>query len=157
MILAKVPSENAISRLYQRFWNSDTTIEGIGRQSQLSSKSMRIGNLSWERAGSTDTFLPNVIAVSNPYWFCKEPGYHEELEIPYLGKERASSEYPMKDFFDKGIVVTVASDYSVTMPAMPLEAISDRSDQMRQGRKQGHSFRRKSTGHGRANAPGRYL
>lgn len=65
----------------------------------------------------------NVIAVSNPYWFCKEPGYHEELEIPYLGKERASSEYPMKDFFDKGIVVTVASDYPVTMPAMPLEAI----------------------------------
>ncbi|MCB6993834.1 amidohydrolase [bacterium 210820-DFI.6.37] len=65
----------------------------------------------------------NVIAVTNPYWFCKEPGYYEELEVPYLGEARASSEYPMKDFFDAGIVVTVASDYPVTVPSMPLEAI----------------------------------
>lgn len=65
----------------------------------------------------------NVIAVTNPYWFCKEPGYYEELEVPYLGEKRASSEYPMKAFFDAGVMVTVASDYPVTMPAMPLEAI----------------------------------
>ena len=65
----------------------------------------------------------NIIAVTNPYWFCKEPGYYEELEVPYLGEERASNEYPMKDFFDAGAVVTVASDYPVTVPSMPLEAI----------------------------------
>lgn len=65
----------------------------------------------------------DVIAVTNPYWFCKEPGYYEELESPYLGEERASNEYPMKDFFDAGVVVTVASDYPVTDPAMPLGAI----------------------------------
>lgn len=65
----------------------------------------------------------DVIAVTNPYWFCKEPGYYEELEVPYLGEERASHEYPMKDFFDAGAVVTVASDYPVTVPSMPLGAI----------------------------------
>lgn len=65
----------------------------------------------------------DIIAVTNPYWFCKEPGYYEELEVPYLGEERASNEYPMKDFFDAGAVVTVASDYPVTIPSMPLGAI----------------------------------
>ncbi len=64
-----------------------------------------------------------VIAAANPYWFYKEPGYFEELELPYLGKERANNEYPMKAFFDAGITVTCASDYPVTMPAKPLEAI----------------------------------
>lgn len=65
----------------------------------------------------------DIVAVTNPYWFCKEPGYYEELEVPYLGAERASKEYPMKAFFDEGVIVTVASDYPVTMPSMPLEAI----------------------------------
>lgn len=65
----------------------------------------------------------HVIAAANPYWFCKEPGYFEELEVPYLGKERANKEYPMKDFYDAGITVTCASDYPVTVPAMPLAAI----------------------------------
>lgn len=65
----------------------------------------------------------NTIAVTNPYWFYKEPGYFQELELPYLGKDRANKEYPMKDFFDAGITVTAASDYPVTMPAVPLEAI----------------------------------
>lgn len=64
-----------------------------------------------------------VIAAVNPYWFCKEPGYFEELETPYLGKERANNEYPMKAFFDAGATVTCASDYPVTVPAMPLAAI----------------------------------
>lgn len=65
----------------------------------------------------------NVVACTNPYWFCKEPGYYEEVEVPYLGKKRASKEYPMKDFFDAGCVVNVASDFPVTVPSMPLQAI----------------------------------
>ena len=65
----------------------------------------------------------NVIAVTNPYWFLKEPGYYNEIEVPYLGEERASKEYPMKDFFDAGCVVTSASDYPVTLPPAPLGAI----------------------------------
>lgn len=65
----------------------------------------------------------HVIAVTNPYWFCKEPGYFYELEVPYLGEERANSEYPMKAFFDAGVVVNMASDYPVTIPSRPLDAI----------------------------------
>ena len=64
-----------------------------------------------------------IVAVTNPYWYFKEPGYFYELEVPYLGEERASGEYPMKDFFDAGIVVTAASDYPVTIPPRPLDAM----------------------------------
>lgn len=65
----------------------------------------------------------NVIASTNPYWFCKEPGYFYEVEVPYLGEDRANREYPMKSFFDTGVKVTVASDYPVTIPSMPLQAV----------------------------------
>lgn len=65
----------------------------------------------------------NVIAVTNPYWYLKEPGYYYEVEVPFLGEERASKEYPMKDFFDAGCIVTAASDYPVTIPPAPLGAI----------------------------------
>lgn len=64
-----------------------------------------------------------VVVAANSYWFLKEPGYFYELEEPYLGKERAEHEYPMKDFFDAGITVDIASDYPVTIPSMPLSAI----------------------------------
>jgi predicted amidohydrolase YtcJ len=73
-----------------------------------------------------------VVAVPNPYWFCQEPGYFTELEYSYLGPEtydgkypggRAFSEYPMKAFFDAGITVAMASDYPVTNPARPLDAV----------------------------------
>lgn len=64
-----------------------------------------------------------VVASTNPYWFCKEPAYFYELEVPFLGEDRANNQYPMKSFFDAGVVVSAASDYPVTMPAMPLDAI----------------------------------
>lgn len=64
----------------------------------------------------------NIVAVTNPYWFFKEDGYYYELELPYLG-ERAEHEYPMKDLFDAGCVVSVASDYPVTVPPRPLDGI----------------------------------
>jgi len=65
----------------------------------------------------------NMVASVNTYWFCKEPGYFYELEVPYLGEERANREYPMKSFFDAGIVVATASDFPVTVPSIPLGAI----------------------------------
>ena len=65
----------------------------------------------------------NVIAVTNAYWFGKEPGYFQELEMPFLGEDRANHEYPEKSFFDAGCVVTTASDYPVTIPSRPLDAI----------------------------------
>ena len=64
----------------------------------------------------------NIVAVANPYWFFKEDGYYYELELPYLG-ERAEHEYPMKDLFDAGCVVSLASDYPVTVPPRPLDGI----------------------------------
>lgn len=64
----------------------------------------------------------NIVAVANPYWFFKEDGYYYELELPYLG-ERSEHEYPMKDLFDAGCVVSLASDYPVTVPPRPLDGI----------------------------------
>ncbi len=64
-----------------------------------------------------------VVAAANPYWFFKEAGYFNEVEVPYLGEERANSEYPMKSFFDSGVITTNASDYPVTVVTKPLEAI----------------------------------
>lgn len=64
----------------------------------------------------------NIVAVANPYWFFKEDGYYYELELPYL-EERAEHEYPMKDLFDAGCVVSLASDYPVTVPPRPLDGI----------------------------------
>ena len=64
-----------------------------------------------------------VIAVANPYWFVKEPDYHTKLSVPYLGKERAENQYPLKSFFDKGVVVTQATDYPVTADLRPTNGI----------------------------------
>jgi len=64
-----------------------------------------------------------VVAVSNPYWFIKELDYHYKLSVPYLGEERAENQYPMKSFFDKGVVVTQATDYPVTADLRPTKGI----------------------------------
>jgi len=43
--------------------------------------------------------------------------------VRYLCQERADKEYPMKSFFDEGVVVASSSDYPVTIPCNPLIAI----------------------------------
>ena len=63
-----------------------------------------------------------VVAVSNPYWFVKGPDFNS-LSLPYLGEKRAENQYPLKSFFDAGIVVTTACDYPVTTVPQPLLAI----------------------------------
>ena len=55
---------------------------------------------------------------ANPYWFVKEPGYFYGIEKPFLG-ERAETEYPMKTFFDLGLVVSGGSDFAVTPRPYP--------------------------------------
>jgi predicted amidohydrolase YtcJ len=55
-----------------------------------------------------------IIAVTNPFWHYKNPAYYDCLEVPFLGKERADREYPMKSFFDHGVIVTQASDWPVS-------------------------------------------
>ena len=64
-----------------------------------------------------------VVAVTNPYWFFKVPAYHYGLTVPYLGEERAGSQYPMKSFFGAGVTVTTACDYPVTIVPQPLLAM----------------------------------
>jgi hypothetical protein len=63
-----------------------------------------------------------VVAVPQPYWFHKETMFHEIL-VPFLGKSRAERQYPMKSFWDHGVVVASASDYPVSPPPDPLLAI----------------------------------
>lgn len=63
-----------------------------------------------------------VVAVTQPYWFMKDDYYHN-LQVPYLGQERADAEYPMESFFRAGVVVASSSDYPVTLPCNPLVGI----------------------------------
>ena len=63
-----------------------------------------------------------VSAIPQPYWFMKDD-YYYKIQVPYLGQKRADEEYPMKSFFDAGVLVASSSDYSVTIPCNPLVAI----------------------------------
>ncbi len=62
-----------------------------------------------------------VVAVPQPYWFVVDTYYTQAVE--YIGQARADRQYPMKTYFDKGIVVASASDYPVSWPPNPLYAI----------------------------------
>lgn len=63
-----------------------------------------------------------IIAVANPYWFMKDD-YYYNLQIPYLGADRAEKEYPLKSFIKEGVVVASASDFPVTFEPNPLSGI----------------------------------
>jgi predicted amidohydrolase YtcJ len=63
-----------------------------------------------------------VIGVPNPYWF-KVDEYYLTLALPYLGRDRADKQYPMKSFFDESVIMASASDFPVTIPFDPLIGI----------------------------------
>jgi predicted amidohydrolase YtcJ len=63
-----------------------------------------------------------AVAVTQPYWFMKDD-YYRNLQVPYLGRPRADAEYPMESFFKAGVPVASSSDYTVTIPCDPLQAI----------------------------------
>lgn len=63
-----------------------------------------------------------VVAVPQPQWFLKDD-YYYNVFVPFLGKERADLSYPMKRFFDAGVVVASSSDWGVTEPPNPLYGI----------------------------------
>lgn len=62
-----------------------------------------------------------VTAVVQPFWFLVDCHYCQAVD--YLGRERAERQYPMKSFINHGVVVASASDYNVTVPPNPLDAI----------------------------------
>jgi predicted amidohydrolase YtcJ len=63
-----------------------------------------------------------VVALMQPYWF---DGVSEMVNWygRSIGVERAANQYPMKSFWDNGVVVASASDYPVSPPPDPLIAI----------------------------------
>jgi len=61
-----------------------------------------------------------IIAVLQPIWF---RNYYTESNLPFLGKERAGRQFPMKSFLDAGAMVASSSDFPVTVPASPLLSI----------------------------------
>lgn len=63
-----------------------------------------------------------VVAVPQPYWFEKDELYRAR-QLPYLGRERADREYPMRSFWEHGIVAASASDYPVPPAPNPLAAM----------------------------------
>lgn len=63
-----------------------------------------------------------VVAVPQPYWFQKDELYRTR-QVPYLGAARADREYPMRSFWEHGVVAASASDYPVPPPPDPLVAI----------------------------------
>ena len=64
----------------------------------------------------------DIVGVPQPFWHVKGE-YFRELEVQYLGRERAEKEYPMKSFVDAGVILAAASDYPVQVPSPPLLAI----------------------------------
>ncbi|NJD60120.1 MAG: amidohydrolase family protein [Anaerolineae bacterium] len=62
-----------------------------------------------------------AIPVPQPYWFVIDTYYTQAVE--YVGQELADQQYPMKSFFDVGATVASASDYPVTVPPNPMDAI----------------------------------
>jgi hypothetical protein len=63
-----------------------------------------------------------AVAVPQPFWFMKDD-YYRNIQVPYLGRERADVEYPMESFLKAGVPVASSSDYTVTIPCDPLQAI----------------------------------
>ena len=63
-----------------------------------------------------------VIGVPQPFWFAIDE-YYWSLALPFLGKERADSQYPMRSFLEAGVKMASASDFPVTIPFDPLIGI----------------------------------
>jgi predicted amidohydrolase YtcJ len=60
--------------------------------------------------------------VPQPFWHVKG-AFFREIEVKFLGIERAEKEYPMKSFLDAGVTLASASDYPVQVPSPPLVGI----------------------------------
>ena len=63
-----------------------------------------------------------IIGVPQPMW-CKKWSYYEDLLVPYLGKERAEKQFPMKSLIDAGVKLAGGSDFPICMPCPPLLGI----------------------------------
>ena len=81
-----------------------------------------ITHLQLVNAEDIDRFAElKVIAVPQPFWFVVDANYDQAVR--YIGRRRANRQYPMKSFFDRGVIVASASDYNVTIPWNPMLAV----------------------------------
>lgn len=76
-----------------------------------------------------------IVAVVNPYWHFKNPVYYNNLEVPYLGEERASKEYLLGSLKKKGIVMSQASDFPVTVPPRTMDSLHIMVNRVEPGKK----------------------
>lgn len=101
------------------------TLDGFAearRQNGKRDSRHSITHLQLVHAGDINRFAElGAVAVTQPYWFVMDANYDQALN--YIGQERAARQYPMKSFFEKGVIVTSASDYNVTLNPNPLVAI----------------------------------
>ena len=101
------------------------TLDGFAearRQNGKRDSRHSITHLQLVHAADIDRFAElGVVAVTQPYWFVMDANYDQALN--YIGRQRAARQYPMKSFFEKGVIVASASDYNVTLRPNPLVAI----------------------------------
>jgi len=65
----------------------------------------------------------DIIASMQVFWHPKEPGFFYEVEVPFLGYERAFYSYPVRSLIDNGVLVTFSSDHPVTPDPCPFWGI----------------------------------
>lgn len=64
-----------------------------------------------------------IIGCCNVHWHLKDPSIYYDAELPFLGKERAEHEYPLKSLLDEGVVITSSGDIPITAYPNPFFAI----------------------------------
>jgi len=63
-----------------------------------------------------------IVGVPQPFWFSLGE-YYDELALPYLGRQRADRQYPMRSFIESGVIMASSSDFPVTIPFDPVRGI----------------------------------
>lgn len=64
-----------------------------------------------------------IIGCVNPYWQYKDKNLYDTVELPFLGKDRAESEYPLASLLKAGMILTTAADHPITPEPNPFYAI----------------------------------
>jgi predicted amidohydrolase YtcJ len=64
-----------------------------------------------------------VIASIQPFWFFKEPDFHEPIYELVLGKDRSENMYPARTLIDNGVVLASSGDYPISPDNNPFQGI----------------------------------
>lgn len=64
-----------------------------------------------------------VIAVTDPYWHVVNSPDFEASVTEAIGEERRVAQYPLKSFFEAGVITSCASDFPATLEPNVMEAM----------------------------------